>query len=72
MDPELNESEARFAAYLDSHGYAWEHEPDYEKRLGLEAPLPTRPDFLVSRDRAQAFCEVRQSTWATSTRGSRQ
>ena len=57
---QLNEAERRFVAYLESHGYAWSHEPDYQRALGLSAPSPTTPDFLVRRDGDRAVCEVRQ------------
>lgn len=57
---ELNEAEQRFAAYLDDHGYAWKHEPDYQAELGLAAPLATKPDFLIERGGHRAVAEVRQ------------
>lgn len=59
-DGGVNAAEERFAAYLDSHGYVWEHEPDYQQVLELSAPLVTRPDFLIERGGARAVGEVRQ------------
>jgi hypothetical protein len=56
----LNESEQRFVAYLDSHCYSWQYEPDYQAALGLEHPLEQHPDFLVSRGDGRIVCEVRQ------------
>jgi hypothetical protein len=62
---DLNPAELRFANYLEEHGYAWSHEPDYETELGLAAPVLTRPDFLIARDGCRAVAEVRQfeTTW---------
>jgi len=57
---ELNESEQRFAAYLDEHGYLWQHEPDYQAELGLATRLKTKPDFLIERGGHRAVAEVRQ------------
>lgn len=56
----MNEAERRFAAYLDSHGYQWSHEPDYQAEFSLAAPLATKPDFLVTREGSRAVAEVRQ------------
>jgi hypothetical protein len=56
----MNEAEKRFAAYLDSHGYHWKHEPDYQLELGLQAPLATRPDFLITSGGTRTVGEVRQ------------
>jgi hypothetical protein len=44
---------------MDDHGYAWKHEPEYQAELGLAAPLPTKPDFLIERDGARGVAEVR-------------
>src|SRR5688500_18856758 len=55
-----NLAEERFAAYLNEHGYAWKHEPDYQAELGLPKRLETRPDFLIARDGQRAVGEVRQ------------
>lgn len=57
---ELNPGERRFTAYLDEHGYAWKHEPDYQVELGLGYSLATKPDFLVEREDQRAVAEVRQ------------
>jgi hypothetical protein len=46
------ESEVTFEAYLRMHGYAWEYEPD----LGI----PGRPDYVISRGRSTAVCEVKE------------
>ena len=54
------ESERRFAGYLDTHGYDWDFEPDYQQVLGLGKPVSTHPDFLVARDDERAICEVQQ------------
>lgn len=45
-------SEVWFDAYLESHGYRFEVEPD----LGV----PKRPDRLIERDGLRAVCEVKQ------------
>jgi hypothetical protein len=55
----VNEAEKRYAAYLDLHGYTWMAEPDYQKELGLLAPVVTRPDFLAERDGVRVACEVK-------------
>lgn len=60
MPRPLNESEQRFVDYLESHGYEWEYEPEYQETLGLAEPLDRRPDFLVSRGNQRVVCEVRQ------------
>lgn len=60
MPPVLTKSEQRFIDYLESEGYTWEHEPDYQEALGLVDPLDQRPDFLISRGGQRAICEVRQ------------
>jgi hypothetical protein len=56
----MNEAELRVAAYLDSHRYMWSHEPDYQAEFCLQAPLATKPDFLVARGDTRAVAEVRQ------------
>ena len=56
----LNDAEQQFAAYLDSHGYTWSHEPDYQTELGLPALPATKPDFLVACGGMRAVFEVRQ------------
>jgi hypothetical protein len=56
----LNEAEQRFVAYLEDHGYAWKHEPDYQAELELPQPLTTKPDFLIERGGSRAVGEVRQ------------
>jgi hypothetical protein len=45
---------------LDSHGYEWLYEPDYQEVLRLPTRLDVRPDFLVSQGDRRAICEVRQ------------
>lgn len=57
---ELNHAEQRFAAYLNEYGYAWKHEPDYQRELGLPDRLETKPDFLIERAGSRAVAEVRQ------------
>jgi hypothetical protein len=56
----FTDSEHRFAAYLNAHGYDWQYEPDYQAELELEQPLQQHPDFLVSRGATRVVCEVRQ------------
>jgi hypothetical protein len=56
----LNEAEQQFTAYLESHGYTWSHEPDYQTELGLPTLPATKPDFLVARGGMRAVFEVRQ------------
>jgi hypothetical protein len=56
----MNEAEQRFAAYLGSHGYTWSFEPDYQAEFMLEAPLTTKPDFILTREGERAVGEVRQ------------
>jgi hypothetical protein len=56
----LNEAELRLTSYLESHGYRWEHEPQYESVLGLAAAPTTNPDFLIERGDHRAVAEVRQ------------
>lgn len=56
----MNEAEIRFAAYLDSSGYTYDFEPDYQVALALPTPTATKPDFLVERCGVRAVCEVRQ------------
>jgi hypothetical protein len=56
----FTESEQRFVDYLESRGYEWLYEPDYQEVLGLPTRLDVRPDFLVSRGDRRVICEVRQ------------
>lgn len=49
---EQPESEVTFEAYLRLHGYAWEYEPDLA--------IPGRPDYVISRGRSIAVCEVKE------------
>ncbi len=51
----MNEAEQRFAAYLDSQGYSWKHEPDYQAEFSLQNPLATKPDFLIARGGTRAI-----------------
>ena len=55
-----NPAEQRFTAYLDDHGYRWQHEPDYQIELGLAERPETKPDFLVECHGGRAVAEVRQ------------
>ena len=54
-------SERLFEAYLDAHGFVFEHDLDWRVRFGVDAY--TNPDYLVGRALEDlAICEAKERT----------